>query len=489
MTARARETRELEPNPSYHWITVPSTAHRFLRHAIGSLGMTDLRFWTETSVSAESFDRIRCRGLITAMGEIGGRTVALVWSDFRIDGGSFGRQNSGRFRALLQHLRQAIGPAIPLVYFVNSAGLSLMEGRQAFSDGFALWPELLRFGDRHLILTCATGKCLGLAPLLFGLGHYRLGVTNQTRINLTGPEVIRMFFGQGVDFDQRASAERWFERTDLIHELVPSVEAACARFRALLGIGPVIEATGPSELGARSLTLLESFLDCPPDELIPGWCPRVRVLVGTAKGKRLGIFLNPIERSDNLITVRTLDKYAAGLDLFRAMGLPVVSLLDSPGIDPRFDQSDANNVGRILAVGQRIIRYPHGTMGVVAGRCYGGASTLSFPKIFGGHRLVALRGAAFGTMHPGIIERVLGQSPRLLAQWRATASTQDGELHDLLTEGSVDAVIDRSRLADEIDRFLTGSADRRSMSRANGPRSFALDSGRLVTLRSRPWPR
>jgi hypothetical protein len=171
----------------------------------------------------------------------------------------------------------------------------------------------------------------------------------------------------------------------------------------------------------------------------------------------LGLFVNPLERSDNMITVRTLDKYAAGLDLFRALRLPIVSLLDSPGLDPRFAQSEANNFRKMLWVGEKIIHYPHGAMGVLTRRCFGGSATLSFPKVFGGLRTVAIRGCLVGTMHGGIIDQQLQRSPRLLAQWKQVSARQGPGLEDLIEQGTIDAVISGEELPREIDVFLAKS--------------------------------
>jgi acetyl-CoA carboxylase carboxyltransferase component len=451
---RLRSAAWSQATDGYRCITIAAGQHRFLKKVFDAFGCATLRIWTESSVSDAGFDRVCCDGLVTALGEFQGRTVAIVWSDFRVNAASFGRANSQRFAAFLWHLRHAPGEPVPLVYVVNSAGVSLMEGRIAFSDAFDLWPELLGYADEHLVLTCAVGKCLGLAPLLYGLGHYRVAVAGNTQVNLTGPEVIKLFFGQGIDFARSAAAERCVEHHDLVHELVPSVDAALARFKELLTRAPERDPAAAPSLGARTGALLMGFLDAAPLELIPGWCPRVRLFLGTRRGQPLGIFVNPLERSNNMITVRTLEKYAAGLDLFRAMRLPIVSLLDSPGMDPRFDQADANNVRKILWVGEKIIHYPHGAMGVVAGRCFGGATTLGFPKVFGGTRCIALRGCNIGLMHERIVGQVLSGSPRLLEQWEEVVAGQSPGYEDLLAQGTLDAVLDEAQLPDEIDRFL-----------------------------------
>ena len=442
----------------YHWITIQAEGHGFLATLFESLGTRELKVWIDADTAEHDFTRTRCGGLVTALAEYDGNPVAIAWSDFRVNAASYGCANSHRFSAFLRQLEQGHQGKVPLIYVVNSAGLSLMEGRTVFADAFALWPGLLHYAERNLVLTCAVGKCLGLAPVLFGLGHYRVAVAEQTTLNLTGPEVITLFFGKGINFAESAAAERFHDQTDLIHELVPSLEAAFVRFKGILscpGVGSPARGSAPAN---RTTALLASVLDATPQELIPGWCAELRVFLGTRHGMRVGIFINPLERANNMITVRTLEKYAAGLDLFRALHVPVVSFLDSPGIDPRFEQSDANNFRKMLWVGEKIIHYPHGTMGVLTSRCFGGAATLSFPKVFGGERAVALRGCRCGTMDENIIRRLLSGSPRLLTQWQQVASAQGRDLEDLRAQGSIDMVVDAATLPAEIDRFLAERA-------------------------------
>ena len=439
------------PVDRYHLIPAGPGALRLLRPVQSLCSAPGPELWIEREVSQASFRRTDCRGLITALAHWRGRQVAIVWNDFRVEAGSFGHANARRFAAFLNHLAGMPG-RVPLIYVVSSAGVSMMEGRSAFAHAFALWPALRRYAKDHLVMTCATGRCLGLAPLLFGLGHYRVAVAGATQLNLTGPEVLRAFFGASIDFDQCASAERGIGRNDLVHELVPSVEAAMDQFAALLASPPV--GAWPADLGPATRALLASFLDGPPREVMAGRCARVRLFLGVRRGIRLGVFVNPLERSDNLVTVRTLAKYSAGLDLMQALRLPIVSCLDSPGVDPRFEQSDANNIRTMLQVGGQVISYPHGMMGVVTRRCFGGASTLSFPKVFGGTRAVALRGATIGMMHDRIVGKLLAGSPRLLAQWQAVAARQGQELEDLLADGTLDAVVRADQLAGEVDRFI-----------------------------------
>ena len=457
--------------PAYHWIEVPAGRHHFLEPLFVALGVERLRVWADGDVSAAALSRKACGGHVHALAEMGGREIALTWTDFRVESATYSREVSQRFAAYIRHLGDE---DIPLVYVVNSAGVSLMGGRAAFSDAFALWPELLRFSDRHLLLTCAAQKCLGLAPVLFGLGHYRVAVAGETQLNLTGPKVFQMFFGDDVDFDRGAAAERFLERTDLVHELFPSTELAVRRLLDIaLGrsVEPCVAGNASSD---PTLELFEGLLDGPALELAPGLESTVRLFLGRFRGRPLGLFANPPGRPENLVTVRCLEKYAAGLDLFSRLGVPIVSFVDAPGIDPRFEQSDANSVRAMLRVGERIIRYPHGSMGVVVGRCFGGASSLAFPKVFGGTRVVALRGARIGSMMDSIVDRLLEKSPRLLAQWRETQASQVPGMEDLLEQGTLDAVVDREDLPAEFSRFLAECP--RAAARTPAPRAATADS-------------
>lgn len=474
-------------NGPYRWVSIEAAAHRFLEPVFRSLGVRSLALFTENASDDSVPDRARHAGLVTATAEFHGRTVAVVWSDFRVDGGCYQRANSRRLSAFLHQLRLGGDDSPPLFFAVSSAGVSLMHGRGVFSDAFALWPELLAYSRSHLVVTCAHGKCLGLAALLYGLGAYRLAVSGRTHVNLTGPEVLELFFGEDVDFEGQASADAVHDHTDLIHELVPSIDAALARWKSLLLPAAHSRAAVPDD-DQDTDAFLTSFLDGTPLELIPGRTASLRVFLGTRGGRPLGIFINPPRRTHNLITVSALEKYSAGLELFRAMRLPIVSFVDSPGVDPRFEQSNANNIRKLLQVGEQLIHYPHRAMGVVNGRCFGGASSLTIPKVFGGWRALAMRGSVIGAMQSGIIEQLLRQSSRLHEQWLQSAAEQGPELEDLLASGMLDAVIDPHELPAEIDRLLADPAGPALPGRS---RSRALpdapeENGSATAARPRP---
>ncbi|MEX1256141.1 MAG: hypothetical protein WEG36_00835 [Gemmatimonadota bacterium] len=55
--------------PEYRWLTIEAGQHPFLKPVFDAFGFRTLRIWIEAAVSEAQFDRVRCDGLVTALGE------------------------------------------------------------------------------------------------------------------------------------------------------------------------------------------------------------------------------------------------------------------------------------------------------------------------------------------------------------------------------------------------------------------------------------
>jgi len=155
----------------------------------------------------------------------------------------------------------------------------------------------------------------------------------------------------------------------------------------------------------------------------------------------------------------------------------VISILDTPGMDPRVGEAERDLIGWITQTAGRAVAYPHPKMGVLWGRAFGGATSLGFPKIFGGTKVLAVRGCTLGIMHESIIEKLLSGSPRLLEQWKGSVQAEDPELRDLIDSGTIDFLIEPDQLAEHIDDFLAIRRRRQQVS--------ATDWGTGLPIRKR----
>jgi acetyl-CoA carboxylase carboxyltransferase component len=414
--------------------------------------------------------RIGFDGMITLTGQIHGRTVGLVVSDFRVAGGSFSKKNSTRTGEFIRHMGKM---KIPLVFVINSLGVRFMEGRTVFDDAFSIISDLYSYRQENMLITVGLGKALGIGALFFAQGHYRIALENETQLNLTGPEVHKKFFGKvDADFAQFTLADHQFQVNSLIHEVLPSSEMIYRSVQDLIGFVSSKESSRPqalskvfsneTETGAQilrsqeseKLKELELQMGDEVLELFPQLSPIARIYIGKFLGAPVGYLINPPSHPNNMLTVKAVDKCLAAMDLFKALKLPVVTILDCPGGDPRKAESDKDAIMKMIELAHSMISYPFNKMGVINGRCFGGSAMFAFPKIFGGKQVLAVKGSQVGVMHRQIIEELLSGAPRLKESWQQVAASEVPTLDDLVQMGTIDRVIEREELGREIHRFV-----------------------------------
>ena len=443
---------------NFGWQKIRLSEHRFLSPLADLYG--DIELENFTLDPSKEFSRTECDGVITLRGWIGERMVGIIFNDFRVNGGSFGKACGLRASTFI---REMDAQGCPIILALNTIGLRIMEGRTVARNSFSMVPALKKFTESNLLITVTVGRCLGIGAILFALGQYRVGIRGEGLLSLAGPEVMRLFFGAKVAFEDLASVERNFEQTPLVHELLADKGVAFKRIRQLL-LFPQAEAVDFPETVVVSASLKKSdpklfsilsSIGESPIEVFGQRSAVVRAFILKRKDHGLvGVLINPPGNANNMISTATLQKYSDAMDFFKAMGVPVISVLDAPGVDPRVEQMDNNLLKSIVDISLRIMDYPHGLMGVVAGRCFGGSSVLGFPRYFGSNRVVAFKGCQLGIMHESIITQLLSSSPRLQEEWNKASQAQTPDLKDLIDEGIIDALIDESDLGAQVELFL-----------------------------------
>jgi len=166
----------------------------------------------------------------------------------------------------------------------------------------------------------------------------------------------------------------------------------------------------------------------------------VRIYLVDDRGLKFGLLVNPPGRP-NLFRTETILKYSEALKLFRKLKLPVFSFVDTPGADPRVEENDKGMIREINELAMQIIDYPWFKMGIVHGRCYGGASIVCFPYFFGGQPVIALEGSNIGIMGNQIISKLLSSSKRLHSVWESNAEMEREDLGDYVDVGLIEKVM------------------------------------------------
>jgi len=442
------------------FVAVDLDAHQSLRSMLAPLldGVTAVDYF---NLDGRPYDRKEADAFITLRVTQEHGAFGIVYNDFKLKGGSFGKGNSERLAAFIDEMSVE---HLPTVFLVDSMGVRLMGGRAVVKPGFSVIPSLLRYRNDHLLITCNIGRALGLGAVLYAAGHYRMAIAGKSLTNLAGPEIMRMFFGEATDFSAIAAPEHQLPGNTLINDLAASrldmLTKATTLLDAATGQPAPFAAPTPRpgfpgvNTGLKPEAKLADIMAAISDtatELFGCLSPSVRTYIATGHGRRFGVFVNPPGNPNNLITAHTLDKYILALDLFRVMRLPIVSFLDTPGGDPR-DNSDV--ILKLWHTAQRIIDYPHGRMGVCIGRGFGGAILLGFPRFFGSTAAYVLEGASVGLMHPQLIDSLLATSKTLAAEWNAAKATQTADCADLIAAGVIDGVLSPRDVVPALDRFL-----------------------------------
>ncbi len=415
-------------------------------------------------------DRMSMDGLYTFTGKVNDSAVGIIYTDFRVNGGSFGSENSQRAIHFIREMQQR---NIPLVFLMNSLGARFIDGRTVFDGAFGIIPELLAFKKQNLLITASIGKTLGVSALYFSQGHYRIALREDSLLNLTGPEVHKKFFGNTNEiFEQFSSANHLQQKTTLIHELCDSTTEILIACKNILSLQQNTQTSSMNstadmsfELEQGGLALCNRYDEKLTDlltrladstyEIFTQGSRVVRTFVGTLNnGQKVGILLNNPGHPNNMLTVTSIDRCLAAMDLFKALKLPVISVLDCPGGDPRKKESDADAIMKMIQLAHVMIEYPFKKMGIIYGRCYGGSSMFAFPKIFGGEKNIAIKGSDLGVMHRSIILELLADSKRLLQNFLKRAEQETADLADLIACGTIDQVVDKEDVREEVLKFL-----------------------------------
>ncbi len=409
-----------------------------------------LKLYVEDSAK---IDRLSQDGIITALGDISGLNVGIIYQDFRVNGASVSKENAQRMMAFMGILEEM---KLPLIFIMNSLGVRITQGRTIFNDAFSVIPTLFKLKTKVPVITAALGNTIGINAIYFAQGHYRLAV-NTSALNLAGPEVHRRFFGdKNLSFNRFAPASHQMMTNTLVHETTDNVSGLMNRIKeiaSLLSNSFEKRSIYPESYNQQLKNILDHISD-EVIELFPRKGQDVKVFIGKIGLQKFGIFLNPPQRPNNLLTVSSIDKMTSAIELFETMKLPIISVLDCPGGDPRQGESDADAMIKMTNLVHLMIKYPFPKMGIISGRCFGGSGMFGFPKIFGGSAVLVVKGSQIGIMNESIIKEILANSPRLFKEWQLAHETEREDLQDMIDAGIVTRTIEQEEIRDEIKKFL-----------------------------------
>jgi acetyl-CoA carboxylase carboxyltransferase component len=255
--------------------------------------------------------------------------------------GALGHRKKDRLFELIERMR------LPAVLFAEGGG-----GRPGDTDypvvsaldtrAFALWARLSGLVPRIAVVA---GRCFAGNAMLAGCSDL-IVATESSSLGMGGPAMIEGGGLGKVDPDAVGPAAMQ-SANGVIDLLVADEEAATRTTKRLLSYfqGPTEPGPAPDQESLRDAVperqrrayAVQPIVETIADEgsvtfLRERFAPEMVTALARIEGKPLGVIANDTRHTAGAITSDAADKAARFLQLCESFGLPVASLIDTPGI-------------------------------------------------------------------------------------------------------------------------------------------------------------
>jgi acetyl-CoA/propionyl-CoA carboxylase carboxyl transferase subunit len=407
-------------------------------------------------------------GVMAATGSIGGvRTVAFA-SDPRVQGGAMGIEGCKKIVAAYD---EAIESGAPIVGLWHSGGARLLEGVESLHAVGIVFAAMTRASGKVPQISVVLGAAAGGAaygPALTDL----VILSEQGRIFVTGPDVVRSVTGEDVDMERLGGPEPHSRRSGVVHLVTTTDAEAFSQARQLvLLLGHQVTDPVPAgdlpdtDLGAllpesprRAYDvhpLIAGLLDEPGIELHPRWAPNIVTALGRMAGQTVGVIANNPLRLGGCLDATSAEKAARFVRMCDAFGVPLVVVVDVPGYLPGVGQEWDGVVRRGAKLLHAFAEATVPRVTLVTRKAYGGAYIAMNSRALGATKVLAWPGAEIAVMGAVAAVRILHRRTLAAAapeerhevEARLAAEHEEiaGGLSRAVSVGVVDEIIDPSK--------------------------------------------
>jgi methylmalonyl-CoA decarboxylase subunit alpha len=450
-------------------------------------------------------DGLGADGVVTGVGTIDGRPVALMANDPTVKAGSWGPKTVEK---ILRIQERAFALRVPMVYLVDSAGARITEQVQMFPGrrgaGRIFYNEVRASGVIPQVCVLFGPSAAGGAyiPAFCDIVIMREG---NASMYLGSPRMAQMVIGEDVTLEEMGGARMHTGVSGCAHQLVESDEEGIDFARRYLSYLPSNwEQVAPNALpvsaavvqgdgGVRGLIpvdenkpfdmlgLIEAIVD--EDSLLQvhsRWAKELIVGYARLEGRSLGIVANQPKHKGGVLFSDSADKAARFIWTCNAFNIPLLFLADVPGfmIGTQVERQGIIRHGAkmISAVSEATVP----KISVVVRKAYGaGLYAMSGPA-FEPDCCIALPSASIAVMGPqaAINAVYYNQLQAIDDEAERTAKTEelraeyaeDIDLLHLASELVIDAVVEPEELrGDLIRRYAHSAAKRREWPAKRNP--------------------
>ncbi len=444
--------------------------------------------WQEDGLGAD--------GVVTGVGALDGRPVALMANDPTVKAGSWGPKTVEK---ILRIQERALALSVPLVYLVDSAGARITEqvqmfpGRRGAGRIFHNQVKLSGVVPQVCVLFGPSAAGGAYIPAFCDVVIMREG---NASMYLGSPRMAEMVIGERVSLEEMGGARMHTGVSGCGHQLVKSDDEGIATARRYLsylpgnweqnppaappaparapGAGQAIAELIPADENKPfdMMTLIDALIDASSLlEIHPRWAKELIVGFARLDGRSVGIVANQPRVKGGVLFGDSADKAARFIQTCNAFNVPLLFLADVPGfmIGTQVERQGIIRHGAkmISAVSEATVP----KISVVVRKAYGAGLYAMAGPAFDPDCCLALPSASIAVMGPQAainavyynqLQALADESERAAETERLRAEyAADIDILHLASELVVDAVIQPDDLRTELIRRFALAADRR----------------------------
>jgi acetyl-CoA carboxylase carboxyltransferase component len=353
--ARAARTRALEGGPERHRVKAREQGKLAVRERVALL-LDDGSFAEEALLANWQEEGLGADGVVTGIGRIDGRVVALMANDPTVKAGSWGPKTVEK---ILRIQERAMSLEVPMVYLVDSAGARITEQVQMFPGrrgaGRIFHNEVKLSGVVPQVCVLFGPSAAGGAyiPAFCDLVIMRDG---NASMYLGSPRMAEMVIGEKVTLEEMGGARMHTSVSGCGHALVTSDEEGIALARSYLSYMPSNWKSAPPRAGpeparapgngAGIAALIPADENKPFDmrllidalvddgsmlEVHARWAKELIVSYARLDGEAIGIVASQPKHKGGVLFNDSADKAARFIWTCNAFNVPLLFLADVPG--------------------------------------------------------------------------------------------------------------------------------------------------------------
>ena len=384
------------------------TARERIEQLVDTGSFVEFDEYVRHRTTAFGMDKSRPYGdsVVTGVGTIHGRTVAVYAQDFSTFGGSLGEAAGDKIIKIMEF---AMRGGMPCVGMLDSGGARIQEGVIALGK----YGEIFRLNTAASgvipQISIVMGPAAGGAVYSPALTDFVVMVDTTSQMFVTGPDVIKTVTGEDVGMEELGGAYTHNTRSGVAHYLAQDEEDALDYVRTLLSFLPdnnmselpVYESGFEWETTDADRTLNSVIPDSPNQpydihtvishivdagdflEVQPLFAPNIAIGFGRIEGRTVGIIANQPSQMAGTLNIEAGEKAARFLRFCDAFSIPIVTLVDVPGYLPGTDQEWT---GVIRRGAKLLYAYAEATVPlvtVILRKAYGGAYIVMGSKQLG----------------------------------------------------------------------------------------------------------